>query len=136
MNVRLHPGRLLLALAVALPAGLAHAQSSDATPTFIRQDAFAGASGETVYGVICRGCHMADGGGATGAGSYPALRGNPALTGSAYVAITVLQGRGGMPGFGEMLSDEQVAGVVEYVRHHLGNDFPGAITAEEVARLR
>ncbi|MFT4197589.1 MAG: cytochrome c [Pseudoxanthomonas sp.] len=113
----------------------AHAQSSDATPLY-PQSAFAAADGRTVYQAICQGCHMAQGQGAKGAGEYPALAGNPKLAAAPYVAMMVLDGHGGMPAFGDMLNDTQAAGVVDYVRTHFGNDYPGKLTAEDVRAMR
>lgn len=122
-----------LMLPPALPP--AQAQSSDATPLF-PQAAFAEVSGETVYAAICQGCHMPGGEGALGAGEYPALAGNPKLAASPYVAMMVLDGRGGMPGFSHMLNDQQVAEVVQYVRTHFGNDYPDRIGSQDVQALR
>lgn len=111
------------------------AQSSDATPLY-PQSTFSTVSGGTVYAAICQGCHMPGGQGALGGGEYPALAGNPKLAAAPYVAMMVLDGRGGMPGFGAMLSDQQVAEVVQYVRTQFGNDYPGRLGAEEVRALR
>ncbi|CTP91753.1 cytochrome c [Xanthomonas translucens pv. phlei] len=41
-----------------------------------------------------------------------------------------------MPGFAGMLNDQQVAEVVHYVRSQFGNDYPGALSADEVRTLR
>jgi mono/diheme cytochrome c family protein len=79
---------------------------------------------------------MPDARGARGAGMYPALAANPKLTSAAYPALTVLQGRRAMPAFGDSLSDEQVAEVVNYVRSHFDNHFADTIKSEDVARLR
>ena len=61
-----------------------------------------------------------------------------------YVALTVLNGKNGMPGFGVTsqhfefpfgavhLSDAQVAEVVNYVRSNFGNYYKGSITAQQV----
>jgi mono/diheme cytochrome c family protein len=103
-------------------------------------------SGEAIYGNICQGCHMPLGQGAVGAGHYPALAGNPKLVSWEYVAVTVLNGRNGMPSFAlpanqaeetrtAQLSDAQVADVVNYVRHHFGNHYKQTITAKQVAAL-
>lgn len=103
-------------------------------------------SGEQIYTQICQGCHMPEGTGATGAGQYPALAGNPALASANYVAITVLDGRRNMPAFKPVenfefffgpttLDDNQVAEIVNYVRTHFGNNFDGPIGAADVAAL-
>ncbi|HBK45026.1 MAG TPA: cytochrome C biogenesis protein CcdA [Xanthomonadaceae bacterium] len=123
--------------ALMLPPGLfeARAQSSDATPLY-PQSGFGAASGVVVYQAICQGCHMPAGEGALGAGEYPALAGNPKLAAAPYVAMMVLDGHAGMPGFGHMLDDRQVAEVVAYVRTHFGNDYPDALAPEDVKSLR
>jgi mono/diheme cytochrome c family protein len=41
-----------------------------------------------------------------------------------------------MPPVGDMMSDTQVADVVNYVRTHFGNAYPGAVSAAEVAAAR
>ncbi|KQR13155.1 MULTISPECIES: c-type cytochrome [Xanthomonas] len=120
-----------------LPPGLrdAQAQSSDATALY-PQKGFATASGEHVYRAVCQGCHMPAGSGAQGAGDYPALAGNPKLAAAPYVTMMVLDGNAGMPGFGDMLTDRQVAEVVSYVRTHFGNDHAERVTADDVKLLR
>lgn len=111
------------------------AQSSDATPLY-PQDTFAAASGETVYRAICQGCHMPAGQGALGAGEYPALANNPKLAAGPYVAMMVLDGHAGMPGFGGMLNDTQVVQVVDYVRTHFGNAYSDSLTVDDIKSLR
>ncbi|MGB0135560.1 c-type cytochrome [Dokdonella sp.] len=103
-------------------------------------------SGEQIYRQICQGCHMPGGRGATGAGSYPAFAGNPALASANYVVVTVLNGRGNMPAFKPIenfefffgptsLDDRQVAEVVNYIRTHFGNDYAEPVSAADVAAL-
>lgn len=104
------------------------------------------ASGADIYSHICQGCHMPGGAGAVGAGHYPKLAGDRALVAWQYVAITVLNGKHGMPAFGlpqnqvmetrsVHLSDAQIADVVNYVRNNFGNDYKSKVTAEQVARM-
>jgi mono/diheme cytochrome c family protein len=45
----------------------------------------------------------------------------------------VENGHGGMPWFNGVLSDAQVAAVINYVRTHFGNDYKDSITAADVA---
>jgi len=92
--------------------------------------------GAALYHAICQGCHMPDARGARGAGMYPALAANPKLASVAFPVLTVLQGRRGMPGFGDSLSDEQVAEVVNFVRSHFDNHFTDSVTSADVERLR
>ncbi len=97
---------------------------------------FTEASGEQLFVSVCQGCHMPDGHGATGAGSYPALGGNKTLESSGYPVYVVVRGQRAMPPVGSMMSDDQVAAVVNYVRTHFGNQYPDAVTAEDVRRAR
>jgi mono/diheme cytochrome c family protein len=99
-------------------------------PRFIQSD------GAALYRATCQGCHMPEGEGAKGAGMYPALAGNPQLATSAYVADVVLQGRNGMPGFGDRMSDGQVAAVVNYVRTNFGNHLTDPLSGADVAKMR
>jgi mono/diheme cytochrome c family protein len=93
-------------------------------------------SGEELFANVCRGCHMSDGKGATGAGTYPSLAGNSNLESSGYPVGIVVNGQRGMPPFGAMMNDDQVAAVVNYVRTHFGNGYPDAVTAEDVRAVR
>ena len=104
------------------------------------------AGGEATYAHICQGCHMAAAQGAVGAGHYPKLAGDPALVSWQYVALTVLNGKNGMPALGTPLSgltdfgtvhlsDARIADLVNYVRSHFGNKWKDKITAAQVATL-
>jgi mono/diheme cytochrome c family protein len=102
--------------------------------------------GKQIYERICQGCHMPDAKGATGAGKYPALAGDPALASRQFMALTLINGRRNMPAFGAKhafgfggpgasLTTAEIAAVINYVRSNFGNHFTDAITAEEVAAL-
>ncbi|MBV9562107.1 MAG: cytochrome c [Bradyrhizobium sp.] len=93
-------------------------------------------SGEELFASVCQGCHMVDASGAAGAGTYPSLAGNPRLESGDYPIDLVLNGRRGMPPFADMMSDGQVAAVVNYVRTHFGNGYPDAVTAKDVRAAR
>jgi mono/diheme cytochrome c family protein len=93
------------------------------------------ATGEQTYREICQACHMADAEGGMGAGKTPALASNPHLADRDFALNRVLRGQGGMPAFADMLSAEQIAGVVGYVRTHFGNSYNGPVTADDVKRL-
>jgi mono/diheme cytochrome c family protein len=97
---------------------------------------FAPQSGEALYADICQGCHMPEGLGAVGAGAYPALAGNPKLATVGYPLFLVIHGRKGMPPFGKLLTDQQVAAVVNYIRTHFGNDFPDPVSAADARAAR
>jgi mono/diheme cytochrome c family protein len=114
--------------------------------TFTSSAGVGNVGGAEIYSQICQGCHMPAGEGAVGAGHYPKLAGDVALTSWQYAALTVLSGRNGMPPFGlpanqveetrtVHLSDAQVADVVNYIRSHFGNSYRGQVTAAQVAAL-
>jgi len=92
--------------------------------------------GAAVYQHVCQGCHMPGGRGAKGAGYFPALAGDSNLASPIYPVTMVLNGRGGMPWFNGMLSNTQIAEVVNYVRSHFGNHYDDAVTPSQVAALR
>ncbi|RYZ15582.1 MAG: cytochrome c, partial [Myxococcaceae bacterium] len=83
----------------------------------------------------CQSCHMPDAKGAVGAGSYPALAGNRKLQTPLFPVLIILRGQKAMPPFSD-LTDEQVAGVSNYIRTNFGNSFTGEVTAEQVKGLR
>jgi mono/diheme cytochrome c family protein len=92
-------------------------------------------TGEETYQYICQSCHMADGKGGSGAGAIPSLAANPKLAQSAYVIVTLMNGRGAMPGFKGALTPAQSAEIVTYIRTHFGNKYAAPVSAAEVSRL-
>src|SRR5262249_31656564 len=133
-RTRLH---VLLVLAASLfGAAITSARSEQADPRFSNPARFMPQTGEALYADICQGCHMPGGVGAGGAGTYPALGRNPNLAVAGYVLSVVIIGRKGMPPFGGMLTDQQVAAVVNYVRTHFGNEFSDEVTAAEARASR
>ncbi len=102
----------------------------------------AGQTGAEIYEHICQGCHMPQGEGAVGAGHYPSLAHSDDLAGrlgQIVAAQVVLNGRNGMPAFGHsqrrnplndptLLSDAQIAEIVNYIRSHFGNHFSERLT--------
>jgi mono/diheme cytochrome c family protein len=104
--------------------------------TFSSGYRFVEMSGEELYVNVCRGCHMVDAMGASGAGSYPSLVANRNLEASGFAIDLVLNGRRAMPRFGEMMSDDQIAAVVNYLRTHFGNSYQDAVTAKDVQGAR
>ena len=97
---------------------------------------FSEGTGESLYRNICQGCHMADGRGAVGAGSYPSLAGDSNFGVAAYPVHVVVDGLRGMPAFGPALTDDQVIAVVGYVRTHFGNHEAAPVTADDVRAAR
>jgi mono/diheme cytochrome c family protein len=120
---------VLLALASIPLLGTAQ----DATPSGQETDMLA--QGEQIFTNVCIACHQPGGVGIEGI--YPPLNGNPLLTGDdpTYFISTVLTGRGGMPAFAGIYSDEEVASIVSYVRQAWDND-AGPVDPMQVAEIR
>lgn len=128
----------MLAIRLSLPAATL-AEDRLLPPnerTFSSGYKFVEMSGEELFGNVCQGCHMQGAVGATGAGSYPSLAGNRNLEASGYPIYLVVNGRRGMPGFGDMMSDDQIAAVVNYLRTHFGNNYEDRVTAKDVTAAR
>jgi mono/diheme cytochrome c family protein len=125
---------LALMATVVLFSAAAYAQ--DGQRTFSSGYRFVEMSGEELYNNICRGCHMGDAKGASGAGAYPSLAANRNLESAGYPITLVVRGRKAMPPFGEMMSDAQVAAVVNYLRTHFGNSYSDVVTPQEVSDAR
>ena len=133
--------RTLITLLLVAAAASAPADS----PMFTSRAAIGSLSGEQIYNHICQGCHMSGAQGAVGAGAYPKLAANKKLVSWEFVALTVLNGRNGMPPFGRPasqepsrathLTDAQIADVVNYVRSHFENKYKTNVTAGQVAAL-
>jgi mono/diheme cytochrome c family protein len=129
------PCGTILALSFALAVAPAVA-ADPPVPTLSSGYKFAEQTGEALYANICQACHMSKGEGAVGAGRYPALAKNEKLMASRYPIEVVLHGQKGMSAFGRMLSDDQVAAVVNYVRTHFGNNYTDAVTPQDVQGAR
>jgi mono/diheme cytochrome c family protein len=123
----------LLESCMAQAQGIAPSVSEPALSTGF---GFAGKSGEQLFASVCRGCHMSDGKGATGAGTYPSLAGDRNLEASGYAIGVVVNGQRGMPPFGSMMSNDQVAAVVNYLRTHFDNGYRDGVTADDVKAVR
>lgn len=106
----------------------------------------AGSLGETTYQRVCATCHQPDGLGLPP--TFPPLADSEWVTGSKQDLVRiVLHGLRGpiqvngnsynnaMAGWGAVLSDEQVAAVLTYVRHTFA-DSASAFTVAEVAAVR
>jgi len=135
---------IVMLLLIAAAAAAAGAYADDAA--FTSHAGVGSMTGAEIYDHICAGCHMPGAQGAVGAGAYPKLAANQKLVSWQYVALTVLNGRNGMPPFGlpadqvmqtraAFLSDAQIADVVNYVRSHFDNKYPADVTAKQVAAL-
>jgi len=139
-NSKLHTAfAMMISAAFSLLSFLANAQGagpSASEPALSAGFRFYEMSGEELFANVCRACHMSDGKGAVGAGTYPSLAGNRNLEASGYPLDVVVNGRRGMPPFGAMMSDDQVAAVVNYLRTHFDNNNQDTVTAEDVKIAR
>jgi mono/diheme cytochrome c family protein len=125
------------ALLALLPATAALTQDNTANRrTFSSGYRFVEMTGEDLFANVCQGCHMPDAAGAAGAGAYPSLAANKNLEAGGYPIYLIVKGRRGMPPFGDMMTDGQVAAVVNYVRTHFGNSYQDAVTAKDVSDAR
>ncbi|MEG3767125.1 cytochrome c [Alteromonas sp. 14N.309.X.WAT.G.H12] len=129
MNIK----RFVSATIVMCSAMVCAQVSAKEEPIFSPTRVFVQQEGEHIYRALCQGCHMPNGEGAVGAGQYPALAKNPKLVTPHYAIFMVSKGQGGMPAFNQMLTDEQIAEVVNFVRASFGNNHTDKITAKDVA---
>ena len=97
---------------------------------------FTETTGEELFASACQGCHMPDGKGAVGAGTYPSLAQDSNLAAGGYPVTIVVRGQRTMPPVGALMSDAQVAAVVNYVRTHFGNAYRDAVSADDVKLVR
>ncbi|WP_168226331.1 cytochrome c [Bradyrhizobium sp. SK17] len=133
----LRTGTSVITALALLSATTALGQDSGAGKrTFSSGFRFVEMTGEELFGNVCQGCHMPDATGATGAGTYPSLAGNKNLESGSYPIYLVINGRRGMPPFGDMMTDGQVAAVVNYLRTHFGNSYQDAVTTKDVQDAR
>jgi mono/diheme cytochrome c family protein len=115
-------------------SGAVYAADED-VPVFANPQRFVYRDGGHLYRATCQGCHMPDGKGAQGAGTYPALANNPRLASNLYPVAILLNGKNGMPPFAGPFDDAQIAAVVNYVRTHFGNNYTDAVSAADVKKL-
>ena len=103
-------------------------------------------SGGQIYADECSGCHTENGRGI--AGMFPSLNGSPlvqqtdptsllhvVLRGARSAATAAAPTAPAMPAFGWILSDDQVAKVLTYIRNSWGNAAP-PVSAGEVGKTR
>jgi mono/diheme cytochrome c family protein len=92
--------------------------------------------GANLFDNVCAACHQPDAKGAVGAAAYPPLAGDKKLVSTDFMLTVLFSGLRGMPPLGRMMSDEQVADVINYVRTHFGNSYAGAVSAAQVSAAR
>ena len=158
MAIGMNVEGLLVALLLSLPASLCYAADTKSSPPEKRdaessspakaaaktsppakadvKSSSSASNGARLYTENCQACHMADGKGATGAGTYPALANNPKLQTAAYPVVIVMYGKAGMPWFNGLLTPEEIAAIVGYVRTNFGNKYAEPVTTEEVAKMK
>jgi cytochrome c oxidase subunit 2 len=93
--------------------------------------------GENVYATQCATCHQADGSGL--APGFPALAGSSVAIGPLQDHIdVVLNGREGtaMQGWGDMLTDADIAAALTYTRNAFGNDTGDVVQPQAIARIK
>jgi mono/diheme cytochrome c family protein len=133
----------IIAAGLALLAATATHAGDEAPPappskhaSLLGSPRFAAQDGETLFKSVCAACHMPNATGGSGAGFYPALAKNDKLAVSSYPVMMVMNGKGGMPAFGEDMTDAQIAAVVGYVRTHFGNSYTDPVPLDEVKQVR
>ncbi|HEY5203448.1 MAG TPA: cytochrome c [Roseiarcus sp.] len=133
---RVAPGTLALVVSAAV-VGPAPADDAPANSAGMSRGwEFSEQGGAALFQNVCAGCHQPDAKGAVGAGAYPSLVADKKLDSSDFMLAVLLGGLKGMPPVGDMMSDAQVAEVVNYVRTHFGNTYSDAVSAADVATAR
>jgi len=97
--------------------------------------------GASLYTNTCAACHQADGKGIPGA--FPPLANSQVVNGEdpELMIRIVLQGYdahpewGQMPGFAGLLTDGEIAAIINHEKSSWGNDAP-AVSVEQVADIR
>ncbi len=110
-------GRWILPVVVVLGIGMAACGDSTTAPPIDSGDVEL-ATGQEVYADSCSRCHLANGGGGSGVqlneGKVVA-----AYPDAADQRAVIVEGKNGMPGFGETLTVEEIDAVVRYTREVL-----------------
>ena len=105
----------IVAVAVVVTVVMLFANSPTAPPAAPAEavTAAGGIDGAALYGASCAGCHGGDGSGGLGP---PLTTVAEKFEDPADQVLVVTAGRGNMPAFGERLTPEEIAAVVEYTR--------------------
>ncbi|HET7569841.1 MAG TPA: cbb3-type cytochrome c oxidase subunit II [Gammaproteobacteria bacterium] len=142
----LHAMRETAAAPVAGPAAKAPADKPQPTPATSSAVAFDPAKGKQIFAANCAACHQASGTGLPGV--FPPLKGNKAVNDPdpgkhIHVVLHGLHGEtldgvtyaAAMPAFADILSDDEIAAVINYERSSWGNHGK-LITPAEVTAVR
>jgi mono/diheme cytochrome c family protein len=124
--------------AIALSAALASGAtaSAEGLASMSRGWTLDEQGGAALFANVCAACHQSDGRGAAGAAAYPSLVGDKRLASSEYLESLLFNGQRGMPPVGRMMSDRQVADVINYVRARFGEGDGETLSVEDVAAAR
>jgi cytochrome c oxidase cbb3-type subunit 2 len=126
---------------VAEGAGFIPARTSPAAPSGDTSEEALLPNGANLYTSTCAACHQADGMGI--AGAFPPLA-NSALVNNEDPELMIriiLQGYdahpewGQMPGFGGLLTDEEIAAIINHEKSSWGNNSP-QVSVEQVKDIR
>jgi mono/diheme cytochrome c family protein len=134
-RIALGAAALVAWAAVSLPA-LADDAPAKSAVVMSHGWEFSEQGGADLFRNVCAACHQPDAKGAVGAGAYPPLAEDKNLVSTDFMLAVLFRGLKGMPPVGGMMSDAQVADVVNYLRTHFGNTYSGALTAADVAAAR
>jgi mono/diheme cytochrome c family protein len=133
---RLSTVALLFGVFVLLGIAASAQAPPSANPSLSSGWLFSEQGGAALYANVCAACHQPDAMGASGAGAYPSLAGNEKLASADYLETVLLHGLRGMPPVGRMMSDEQAADVINYVRTHFGNNYDDMVSAADIKAAR
>jgi mono/diheme cytochrome c family protein len=132
--VALRAVAVVASAAVGAPALADDAPANSAAMS--RDWKFGEQGGADLFRNVCAACHQPNAQGAVGAGAYPSLVADKNLDSADFMMSVLLGGLKGMPPLGDMMSDAQVANVVNYVRTHFGNAYTNSISTEDVKAAR
>src|ERR1700729_3727317 len=79
--------------------------------------------GAELFRNVCASCH-------------PRLADDEKLASSEFMTSILLGGLKAMPPVGDMMSDAQVADVINYVRTHFGNSYSDVVSAADISAAR
>ena len=123
------------ALIIAFWLACATAAAAEA-PFLSKGRSFDEPDGASLYAHVCAACHQAEGEGASGAGSYPALKGDERLASTDYLLNVLLGGQHAMPALGRAMSDAQVAALVNFLKQAFAGASDDPATSERAAAAR
>jgi mono/diheme cytochrome c family protein len=125
-----------MAVAIVLAVATSSMAVAQSNGSFTSASHFMQRDGGVIYRTVCQGCHMPAAQGAVGAGAYPTLANDAKLAVAGYAVLIVVNGSKGMPPFGALLDDAQIAAVANYVRSHFGNSYADIVSPDDVKSAR